>query len=41
VKKSIRIALALVVLFMATASVASQFDGNDPLPTCFPGQVCN
>ena len=37
-KKSIRVALALVVLFMATASVASQFDGGDP-PPCFPGEA--
>jgi hypothetical protein len=41
VKKSIRVALALILLFMATASVASEFDGPDLPPMCPPGQVCN
>ncbi len=40
-KKSIRLIVAVMMLFVGSSAVATQFDGPDePPPLCLPNTVC-
>lgn len=40
-KKSIRLIVAVMMLFVGSSAVATQFDGPEAPPMCIPGTVCN